>query len=447
MKMFLVIAVRNLIQARRRTLLIGSALAMVTTLLVMLLSLSRGLTETMIYSATTLSTGHVNVAGWYKSRSTVGEPIISDTATLRKIVEENTPHLSHVIDRHRGWARIVSETGSLQAGLSGIDVGEEQRFFQAIQLAEEKEYKEGGRAEILGDPSKLAQPHTILIFASQAKQLAVGVGDVVTLSIETYSGARNTADATVVAVAKDVGMMSNWNVYLPKQAIRELYQLKEDTSGAVMVYLTDVEYSNEVMNHLREVFQAKGYQVMEHDPQPFWMKFDTVGGEDWVGQRLDITTWQDEVAFLTWVLTALDSISALLISILLVIIVIGIMNSMWISVRERTGEVGTLRAIGMSRFRVLAMFMVEAVILGLFSTAVGAVIGASLATGIDLAQIRIPVDAVRMIMMSDTIHLSVQPGSLATAILVFTLVTALSALFPALRASRLQPVTAIQTVT
>ena len=55
--------------------------------------------------------------------------------------------------------------------------------------------------------------------------------------------------------------------------------------------------------------------------------------------------------------------------------------------------------------------------------------------------------ALRMIMMSDIIHLSVGPDQLLAAVCVFTMITALSALFPAWRASRLQPVTAIQTVT
>ena len=93
MGMYFTIAVRNLFQARRRTMLIGSALVMVTTLLVLLLSLSRGLTETMVRSATTLTTGHVNVAGWYKGKPSDGGPIISDTpnATLIIVSHDATP--------------------------------------------------------------------------------------------------------------------------------------------------------------------------------------------------------------------------------------------------------------------------------------------------------------------------------------------------------------------
>lgn len=427
--------------------LVGSALILVTALLVLLMSLSRGLTETVIHSATTLMSGHVNVAGWYKPKATSGAPVLDDSAGVRKLVEENTPHLAYVIDRSRGWARIVSETSATQAGPAGIDVAEEGRLFETLALAEEREYREGGRAEVLGDPRKLVEPNTIMIFATHAKDLAVTVGDTVTLSIDTLSGARNTIDARVVAVAKDLGMMSSWNVYMNKESVAKLYQLDPKTTGAVMVYLDDVKRAPEVMEHLRKVLTDEGYAVMEHDPQPFWMKFDTVSGEDWVGQRLDLTTWEDEVSFMKWVLQAIDGLSAMLISILLVIIVIGIMNSMWISVRERTGEVGTLRAIGMSRRRVLVMFMFEAMLLGLASTSVGAALGAALATAIDLARLDVPDDAMRMLLMSDKIHLSVSADQLLMAVLLFTLVTVAASYLPALRASRLQPVTAIQTVT
>ena len=60
------IALRNLIQHSRRTLFLGTAIGAVTALLVLLNGLSTGIRETMIDTATTLSTGHLNVGGFYK---------------------------------------------------------------------------------------------------------------------------------------------------------------------------------------------------------------------------------------------------------------------------------------------------------------------------------------------------------------------------------------------
>ena len=54
MGVYFIIAYRNLVQAPRRTLLLSTALGMVTMLLVILLSLSDGLADTMIHAATTI---------------------------------------------------------------------------------------------------------------------------------------------------------------------------------------------------------------------------------------------------------------------------------------------------------------------------------------------------------------------------------------------------------
>ena len=91
----------------------------------------------------------------------------------------------------------------------------------------------------------------------------------------------------------------------------------------------------------------------------------------WTGQKLDITNWEDEISFMTWTLKALQGLSAVLIVILIAIIIIGIMNTMWIAIRERTREIGTLRAIGMQRGEVLWMFLLESLMLGLLATVAG----------------------------------------------------------------------------
>ena len=63
------IAGRNLLQSRKRTLMLGTAILLVTMLLVLVNSLTTGIRETMLRTVTTLSTGHVNVGGFYKITS------------------------------------------------------------------------------------------------------------------------------------------------------------------------------------------------------------------------------------------------------------------------------------------------------------------------------------------------------------------------------------------
>lgn len=438
------IAVRNLVQARRRSFFLGLALSLVTILLVTLLALSQGVSDTMIRAATTLSSGHVNVAGWFKAKPSDSAPLITNRTKLREIVEKNTPGLDFVVDRGRGWGRVISDTSSLNSGLTGVDVKEETRLLETLVVADPEEYSAENKSKLESDFLGLARHDGIVMFAAQAKKLEVAVGDYVTITVETMSGTRNTAEFQIVAVAKDIGMLSNWSVFMHKEGIRKLYALDADVTGAIEIHLEDHSKATEVMGHLREVLEKEGYDLMDHEPQAFFMKFETVGGEDWTGQKLDLTVWSDEVSYLQWILPLINSLSFLLLTILSVIIAIGIMNSMMMAVRERTTEVGTLRAIGMSRMRVLAMFMIEAIVLSVTSTVVGGLIGMLIAFGVDAAKIRVPGNVVRAILLSDTLHLVVEPGQLLVAVLAFSFLAGAAALLPALRAAYLQPVKAIQ---
>jgi ABC-type lipoprotein release transport system permease subunit len=194
------------------------------------------------------------------------------------------------------------------------------------------------------------------------------------------------------------------------------------------------------------VLEQEGYLLLDHSSKPYFWKHGDVANQDWTGQKLDLTIWRDEVSFLTWILEALDAISLALITILLTIIVIGIMNAMMMATRERTQEIGTLRAIGMSKTRVLLMILLEALLLGLIATSTGALIGAASAIAIDAAQITVPSDALRDILLTDIITLRVRIGDVAASVVSLTLFTVLASAWPAARAARLQPVTAMHEV-
>src|SRR6266849_1532930 len=112
----LLIALRSLAQHRRRTLLLGGAIAVVTALLVILLELSTGLKATILRSATTLMTGHVNVAGFYKVTAGQSAPVVTQYPRVVEVVQKAVPELDLLIERGRGWAKVISESGSLQAG-------------------------------------------------------------------------------------------------------------------------------------------------------------------------------------------------------------------------------------------------------------------------------------------------------------------------------------------
>jgi ABC-type lipoprotein release transport system permease subunit len=425
------IALRSLFQHRRRTVFLVVAIAGVTGLMVLLTALSTGIGETMFRTVTTLSSGHINVGGFYKVTSNQGGPVVTEFTKVIDVVNQHVPEVQHVVHRGRGWAKIISDSGSTQSGVVGIDIKNEPDFKRVVTVL-------SGRIE------DLAQPGTMMVFESQVERLKVKVGDAVTLSAQTNLGVANTFDSRIVAIAKDMGILSKFNVYVPVETTRALYRFRSDTTGVIQLYLKPRYLADlsAIAARLRKTLDKAGYRVMDADSQPFWVKFQAVNREDWTGQKLDVTTWEEEFSFLTKTLLIVDGLKFVLLVILLAIVIIGIMNTMWIAIRERTREIGTLRAIGMQRWGVLRLFLLESFQMGVIGTIVGVLGGAGIAALINAAKIQVPL-TVQMFLMSDKLHLSVHASTLVRASLLITVITTAAALYPAYRAARLRPVSAM----
>ncbi len=427
----LLIAARNLMQNRRRTALLSAAIVAVTMLLVLLGSLGNGIQATLLEAGTAMLTGHVNVGGFYKITSGMGSPILVEAERTLKDVRELVPESAQIVDRRRGFGKIVSESDTVQGALTGIDATNEDALRGVLRIVE-------GSLDSLG-----GEDLSILLFQKQAERLKVSVGDDVTLSSQVVRGQTNALKVRVGAIAKDMGLISIMSSYVSKNVLRDLYQLDPDTTGVIMVYLDDPDQAATVKAKLREGLLQRNHRLMEDEPDAFYHKFQQVAGEDWTGMKLDVTTWEDELANVQWTMKTFDTITSLLIGVLLVIVIIGVMNTMWITVRDRTREIGTLRAIGMGRLRVLVMFLLETVILSTVSALLGVSLGAAIAGLLNWLQIPVS-PGFQIFLMSDTLRLVVAPYSLVMAVVVVPLLTTFGALFPASRAARLKPVTAMQ---
>jgi putative ABC transport system permease protein len=431
LKVDLTIAFRSLVQHRRRTLFLAVAISSVTALLVLLTGLSTGVQETMIDTATTTSTGHVNVGGFFKVTAGQAAPVVTDYKKVLAAAQKAVPEMAFAVHRGRGWAKVVSDTASMQLGITGLDIRSEPKFASVLQI-------------VSGNLDDLAQPGTMLLFDNQTEKLGVKVGDALTISAPTTRGTNNTIDVRIVAIAHSLGLLSTWNAFIPIESLRALYQLNQESTGVIQIMLERKDLNNipAIATRLRQSLEQAGYRMMAADPRAFWMKFQSVSREDWTGQKLDVTSWEDELSFMTWSLQALKGMSFVLITILIAIVIIGIMNTMWIAIRERTREIGTLRAIGMHRREVLWMFLLESLMLGLFATVAGALLGAAVASGLNALRIGVPT-GLQFFLMSDHLRIAVHGALLAQAIITITLVTGAAALYPSIRAARLRPVVAM----
>ncbi|MBM4784562.1 MAG: ABC transporter permease [Archangiaceae bacterium] len=430
--MLWVIALRSLLQHRVRTTLLGAAIAVVTALLVSLAGIYVGMKTTLLVSATTLMSGHVNVAGFYKSTASSSAPIVTQYKKLREIVQRDVKDLDYVVQRGRGWAKLISDTGSMQVGIGGIDVVNEPGFVKVIQLKE-------------GSLDGLKNPDGLLLFEEQARKLDVKVGDKLTFSAPTFKGTNNTIDVTVVAIAANIGMLSSWNTFMNDQGLRKLYQLNDETTGALQIYIKDISKVRPVQESLRKAFAAEGFEIMDNDPRPFFAKFDGVNRESWTGQKLDITNWEDETSFVQWFVTILTVAATTVIFVLTIIIGVGIMNVMWISIRERTREIGTLRAVGMQRRSVLAMFVTEGFLLGIMGTTAGVIVGGIVSFLLNNAAIKLPKGA-QLVLMSEKLIVAPTAGWIVFAIVFITGAITIISVIPSFLAARLKPISAMSHV-
>jgi putative ABC transport system permease protein len=145
-----------------------------------------------------------------------------------------------------------------------------------------------------------------------------------------------------------------------------------------------------------------------------------------VGDRSDYLNQQsaaaDQVLLMVQILLAL----AILIAVL------GVINTLALSVLERTRELGLLRAIGLSRAQTMRMVTVEAVVISAFGALLGLVVGSGLGTAV-----------VRALKDQGITELSLPWTQMVTYLVLAGVVGVLAAVLPAIRAARTNVLQAI----
>jgi putative ABC transport system permease protein len=122
----------------------------------------------------------------------------------------------------------------------------------------------------------------------------------------------------------------------------------------------------------------------------------------------------------------------LLLGLAILIAVLGVVNTLALSVLERTRELGLLRAVGLGRAQTMRMITVEAVVISVFGALLGVAVGAGMGS------------AVARALKDDGITQIVLPwGRMGTYLALAALVGVIAAVVPAIRAARLNVLGAI----
>ena len=241
---------------------------------------------------------------------------------------------------------------------------------------------------------------TLLVERHQAKDLELKVGDSVKMSI-----AGTEASYPVVGIFE--GLPNIWSAYLTSL---------DAVSAAGLVPADNLAY----------VVRSPGADAAQ-----------VRAGIDALIADLPTITLKDQAEFAAEQRAPIDQMRMLIYALLglaVVIAILGIINTLALSVIERTREVGLLRAVGLSRRQLRTMVRLESMVISLL----GAVLGVGLGLVFGIALQRSQADAGIGV-------LSIPGGQLVIFVVLAALVGVLAAVWPARRAARLDVLRAVTT--
>jgi putative ABC transport system permease protein len=257
----------------------------------------------------------------------------------------------------------------------------------------------------------------LLVSGALAELLQVEAGGRLVLQARTHQGAINALDLPIAGVV-DTGNMATTNstIFMPLAAARDFTRAESPTHVSLLLANRD---------KVKEVAAA----LLPHFP----------GAEviDWIGESEDLMKVQ------AFRMAALN----MFVSILMVMSSLAIANTILMAAHERVREIGTLRAMGMSRRGVLALFLLEGAIMGSLAGLLGTLLGGGLA----LRLRDHPIDFSEMTKgIASNVNFSLYLYGrfdlplLLWPLLISLLVAVIASVYPAIFASRLQPADAVR---
>jgi putative ABC transport system permease protein len=206
----------------------------------------------------------------------------------------------------------------------------------------------------------------------------------------------------------------------------------------------DASFESEVwgdVDLMQPAFQRNGYQsatVKLNDPSAF-ESFEAAMAAD---PRLDLKPQREREYYeaqSSTTATLIRIFATFVTTILSIGAVFGAMNTMYAAVAYRTREIGTLRALGFSRFRIVTAFLAESIALAV----IGGVIGCVLALPVN----GISTGAMNMVSFTElAFKFRVTPGLIVGGMIFSAAMGAVGGLLPALRAARIPVARALREI-
>ena len=154
--------------------------------------------------------------------------------------------------------------------------------------------------------------------------------------------------------------------------------------------------------------------------------------------------WRAAAGWFSRLATVMQMVFNGTVVVIAVVAVIIIMNTLVISVIERTSEIGTMRALGAHKRFVRRMFLVETLSISWLFGIAGIVLGAALVVVLGWTGIRAGNDFLKILFGGEVLEPALSPFSVALSLVIMTAIGLLASIYPVMVALRVQPVRAMQ---
>ena len=201
---------------------------------------------------------------------------------------------------------------------------------------------------IKGEGLSKKKPYGVEMGEDLAKHLDLKPGGYGVIMATTLDGQMNALDIEVAGIY-DTGSSATNDKYIrvPFGFAQSLYDTKK--ADRVVVLLTDWEKTEIVRKRLVDTLSVAGIAC-------------------------EIKTWNELSLFYLKVRGMFDMIFMFIFFIVFIIVIMSVVNTMGMTVLERTREIGTLRALGLKRRGVSFLFAMEGAMLGLLGTIFGIIL-------------------------------------------------------------------------
>jgi len=173
------------------------------------------------------------------------------------------------------------------------------------------------------------------------------------------------------------------------------------------------------------------------------VKYSQLNKKPWKGHAVDVKTMYETGTQILQFQQAIDKLIYIAIIVILFIVLVGLNNTLRMTIHERKTEIGTLRAIGMQRGDVRTLFMLEYMLLACAAAAAGLLFSVLLMAGLSA----IPIDGGEigsMFLNDNRLYFLINIKKIAAFTAGLLIITAIAVFLPARRASKMKPSEALQ---